>query len=46
MTIPQDIDYSGDGWEYDVPSNSVVFGDQVVPARGATITIGYDTTCL
>jgi len=46
VVIPEDTDQSGDGWTYDVPSNSVVFGDQVVPPRGATITIGYDTTCL
>jgi hypothetical protein len=46
VVIPEDVDQSGDGWIYDVPSNSVVFGDQVVPPRGASITIGYDTTCL
>ena len=46
QTIPEDTDGSGDGWEYDANSNSIVFGDDVVPGRGATITVTYETTCL
>jgi hypothetical protein len=46
QVVDRDADGSGDGWEYDAPSNSVVFGDQVVPGRGATISVTYDTVCL
>jgi hypothetical protein len=46
QTIPEDTAGDGSGWEYDIPTNSVVFGDLVVPGRGATITISYETTCL
>jgi hypothetical protein len=46
QAIPEDLDGSGDGWEYDAPSNSIVFGDDVVPARGATISVSYEATCL
>jgi len=44
--VPEDTTGSGDGWEYDENSNSIVFGDNAVPPRGATITISYETTCL
>ena len=46
QSVPEDIDGSGDGWEYDGSSNSIVFGDDAVPPRGATITVSYETTCL
>jgi hypothetical protein len=33
------------GWTYYPDSNSVYFGDGVVPAKGQTIEISYDTVC-
>ena len=44
--VPEDTTGSGNGWEYDENSNSIVFGDNAVPPRGATITVSYETTCL
>jgi hypothetical protein len=46
QVIDEDLAGSGDGWEYDEPTNSIVFGDNVVPGRGATISVSYETTCL
>ncbi len=44
--VPLDEDESGDGFTYDQESNSIVFGDDVVPGRGATIQVDYETVCL
>jgi hypothetical protein len=46
QVVPEDTDGSGDGWTYDAVSNSVIFGDGVVPGRGATIQVDYETVCL
>ncbi|MBW2704110.1 MAG: choice-of-anchor D domain-containing protein [Deltaproteobacteria bacterium] len=46
VTVPYDPDDDGDGWIYDGETNSIIFGDNVVPGRGATIEVSYETTCL
>ncbi|HOX43446.1 MAG TPA: choice-of-anchor D domain-containing protein [Myxococcota bacterium] len=46
VVVPEDPDESGDGWVYDPISNSVIFGDDVVPGRGAVIQVEYETVCL
>jgi len=46
QAVPEDLDLSGDGWSYDPITNSVIFGDGVVPGRGAAIQIDYETVCL
>ncbi|MBN2497313.1 MAG: choice-of-anchor D domain-containing protein [Deltaproteobacteria bacterium] len=46
VVVPFDEDESGDGWTYDEETNSIVFGDEVVPGRGATIEASYETICL
>ncbi|MCA9538118.1 MAG: choice-of-anchor D domain-containing protein, partial [Myxococcales bacterium] len=34
-----------DGWDYDDPSNSVVFGEATVPQAGQTIQVDYEAQC-
>ena len=46
LPVPEDTDASGDGWTYDLTSNSVIFGDGAVPGRGAVIQVDYETVCL
>ena len=33
-------------WSYDGQTNSIIFRDQDVPARGSDITVDYDVVCL
>jgi hypothetical protein len=35
-----------DGWTYDPSTNTIYFGDDVVPDKGARIEVSYTATCL
>ena len=35
-----------DGWIYDPSSNSIYFGDDVVPEQGDEVEISYSALCL
>ncbi len=43
VTVSGDVD---DTWEYDSPSNSIVFPDDDPPPPGAEIVVEYDAECL
>ena len=47
VTIPEATSHEGaDGWTYESDSNTIYFGDDVVPDKGARIEVSYTATCL
>jgi hypothetical protein len=45
--VPQASEHEGaDGWTYEPDSNSVFFGDDVVPDKGDRIEVQYTAACL
>jgi hypothetical protein len=46
-TVPQASSPEGaNGWTYDPATNTIYFGDDVVPEKGARIEVSYTATCL
>jgi len=47
VTVPQASSPEGpDGWTYDPATNTIYFGDNVVPEKGDRIEVSYTATCL
>ena len=47
FTVPEaSVDLGADGWTYDPDTNTIYFGDDVVPEKGARIEVSYTATCL
>jgi hypothetical protein len=47
VTVPEaSCDGCPDGWTYDPNSNTIYFGDDAVPDKGARIEVSYTATCL
>jgi len=47
LTVPKaGSDFGADGWTYDPTTNTIYFGDDVVPDKGARIEVSYTATCL
>jgi hypothetical protein len=47
VTVPEASSHEGaDGWTYDPTTNTIYFGDDVVPDKGARIEVSYTATCL